>query len=233
MTENEAREYVDQFFADTLRQHQLWFFIKPMASGGFELWGRAEWGSGFPGRTGGETYKNYTELAVALPNKLQEILERREQNLAMEQEILAKSAALRSAPPEPNDAPMTLAQTTHINSIEDIVKALKETVSEVEIRSRVLRDGIYTVSDNTVVEEVNRADLTPEQQKAKLLEFLTKYPDGKLGCCFASAYNTDTVLVLSERPQKWEGKRIGGGFNYGSTNFIKSNQNLLILAEND
>ena len=106
---------------------------------------------------------------------------------------------------------------------ESLTKALAGTMVPREVKNRTLKDGIYTVADSIQVKRVNT--------KKQVLAFLKIHPE----CCFASAYETDTVLALSERPEKMntKGRVIGSGFNYGSTNFIKSNQNLLILAEND
>lgn len=99
---------------------------------------------------------------------------------------------------------------------------------------KLLGYGIYDMSEveylgiNGAPQDLENAkaeDITPELQA-----FIDKYPNFVL----ASAYETGATFLLSSEPPRWSGKRMGSGFNHGSTNVLVGCTNkLLILAEND
>jgi len=102
-----------------------------------------------------------------------------------------------------------------------------------ELEARYIDDGIYEVPEGIVVQQLldqqaELYDLTAEHPEVK--EFAVKYPDFRI----ASSYETHVILLLSGEPVRWNGNRIGSGFNYGSTNFLEGcSPRMLILAEND
>ena len=100
-------------------------------------------------------------------------------------------------------------------------------------KEKFLSDGMYAVSDDTIVYEVDsRIGDTNEDidNDPKALKFIAKYPNFVV----ASAYETGTTILLSKPPKKFKHVGPGCGFNYGSTNLIENcPKRLLILAEND
>ena len=108
----------------------------------------------------------------------------------------------------------------------ELKKYIKETPE-----NRDLEDGIYSLSTDIEVlpvEAYQEKRITAEQET--IIKFIQAFPEFVI----ASAYETETVLLLSKRPEKIQLKRIGSGFNFGSTNLLLNcPQNLLILAEND
>ena len=101
--------------------------------------------------------------------------------------------------------------------------------AEITADKHVLDDGIYSVDDDTTIYKIeeNKKESVVENE---IIEFIKEYPSFVV----ASAYETFTTFLISERPDKWNGEVHGSGFNYGSTNLIKDcPKNLLILAEND
>lgn len=102
-----------------------------------------------------------------------------------------------------------------------------------EFEDRILDDGLYVVPEGIEVIEYERVayELT-QKQEDQARAFLTKHPDAVI----ASAYATSTTFLLSKRPEPYTGHRLGGGFNYGSTNLVgdlPARHSLLILAQND
>jgi hypothetical protein len=100
------------------------------------------------------------------------------------------------------------------------------------LEHRYIRDGIYAVPSEIVVEQFQgpeeKHELTADTPG--IAEFAAKYPDYRI----ASAYETYTVLLLSGEPVRLKGNVTGNGFNYGSTNLIEDcPSRLLILAQND
>ena len=86
-----------------------------------------------------------------------------------------------------------------------------------------VKDGIYDVS-NIEYFLVNHKD---KEATAVWIEAHDKF-------WVASAYETDTIILLAGEPKKFEGSWDGSGFNYGSTNIIIGcPKSILILAEND
>lgn len=102
-----------------------------------------------------------------------------------------------------------------------------------ELEDRYVEDGVYCVSEDTVVYEISdrrveRYELTLAHPE--VAEFAAKYP----GFVVASAYETRTILLLSKMPDPFTGSSVGSGFNYGSTNFLEGcSSRMLILAQND
>jgi len=97
-------------------------------------------------------------------------------------------------------------------------------IEEAKDEDRQLSDGIYDVTGIEVI-NVEAADVEVEA-------FIWKYPKFWV----ASAYETDTTLLVATKPTKLVTKDIviGSGFNYGSTNVIRNcPKDILILAEND
>ncbi len=92
-------------------------------------------------------------------------------------------------------------------------------------RKRHLQDGKYDVSDIEFFPIKDRAD-----QLEEIKTFVEKYPDFVI----ASAYETETEILLSKKPDGLKGDCFGSGFNYGSTNIITDcPKSILILAQND
>ena len=101
-----------------------------------------------------------------------------------------------------------------------------------DLKDRYLKDGIYQVHADTLVEELkdDNSNPYPTADHPEIQAFAAKYPNYRI----ASAYETFSILLLSEEPSRWRGRHLGSGFNYGSTNFLDdAPSRLLILAEND
>lgn len=96
---------------------------------------------------------------------------------------------------------------------------------------RVLRDGIYEVSDDIEVLELEgEAQELRAEDRTKALKFMARYPDYYM----ASAYQCYATFLLSKKPNKFGGEYSGSGFNAGSTNLLSDcPRRVLILAEND
>jgi hypothetical protein len=99
---------------------------------------------------------------------------------------------------------------------------------------RKLTDGIYDVTGlksiiiNIGIDCVMK-DIKSTQYK-QYLEFTIENPEYVI----CSAYETDETILLNKRPEKFNGKIKGSGFNYGSTTIIQNcPKDILILAEND
>ena len=86
-----------------------------------------------------------------------------------------------------------------------------------------VKDGIYDVSDI----EFFLVDSKEREVTVAWIEAHDKF-------WIASAYETETIILLAGEPRKFEGTWDGSGFNYGSTNIIiDCPKSILILAEND
>jgi hypothetical protein len=98
---------------------------------------------------------------------------------------------------------------------------------------RHLEDGAYAVSDACkwlvcdfdAYSRFQEGNLSEAEQ-----EFITRYPDFVV----ASAYETFTVILLSEKPTKLSESSYVGVYGQGATALFESApKNLLILAGND
>lgn len=112
---------------------------------------------------------------------------------------------------------------TKFEEINDILTGEnKEITIEDE---RQLSDGIYNI-ENIEFIEIN----TEGKNDNKAQKFIKKYPKYIIG----SAYETDTMFLLSKIPPEIKNQDIGSGFNYGSCNIIQNcPTSILILAQND
>ena len=103
------------------------------------------------------------------------------------------------------------------NKIEELIEEAEE------IRS--VGDGIYDVSN---LEYIEVEEICGDYKK-DVINFIRKYPN----FYYASAYETNTVILLSDKPIELNIPQIGG-FNYGTTAVLDNcPKTLLILAEND
>lgn len=105
-------------------------------------------------------------------------------------------------------------------------------------KDRVLEDGIYDVSgipyfieqDREMRHIDNAGKGRPLSEDAK--EFMDNYKDYVIG----NAYGCPDSFILGWKPEliKEPTRKIGSGFNYGSTNLIENcPRSVLILAEDD
>lgn len=97
---------------------------------------------------------------------------------------------------------------------------------------RFLHDGMYAVADDIVVKELERDpfDTARTPKLDEIVVFADQYPDFVI----ANAYETFTCLLLSRRPDPFQGLVLGTEFNYGATALIENApKRLLILAQND
>ncbi len=97
-------------------------------------------------------------------------------------------------------------------------------IEDAKNEDRELGDGIYDVTNIEVVDA--------ETEDVIVEAFIWKYPKFWV----ASAYETDTILLVATLPNKitTKGNLLGSGFNYGSTSVIRNcPKDILILAEND
>lgn len=94
-----------------------------------------------------------------------------------------------------------------------------------------LQDGIYELSDTIEVLGIGEEWDYGIPDTERVREFIERFPD----YVTASAYQTYSIILLSERPAKFSGYKIGSGFNYGSTNLLAgiTTKRILILAQND
>lgn len=103
---------------------------------------------------------------------------------------------------------------------------IDKAIEEAGEKDRYLEDGIYDIEDIEFIEVLE----PPYKEVEKIENFIRKYPDFYI----ASAYETQSTILLSREPMKFKGEQIGSEFNYGSTNILKNcPKNILILAEND
>ena len=109
---------------------------------------------------------------------------------------------------------------------------------------RKISDGIYDVTDIPFIdigsvgrrvnekynEDTDQYELIVNIKEEEIEKFIEKYPDFVI----ASAYATEYYILLAYKPKKFEGTKLGHGFNYGSTNMlIDCPRSVLILAEDD
>lgn len=96
---------------------------------------------------------------------------------------------------------------------------------------RFLDDGMYAVADDIVVKalEGDPFDTIREPRLDEVIVFADQYPDFVI----ANAYETFTCLLLSRRPDPFQGPVLGT-LGQGATALIESAPTrLLILAQND
>lgn len=119
---------------------------------------------------------------------------------------------------------------------KEVDKKNEEYLKKVENRKKIdkllklneknyIKDGIYNVSgiEFFVLEE---DDDTGE----KSIEWVERHTVFYI----ANAYETRTTILFAEKPLPFNGKKLGGGFHYGSTNLLLDcPKSILILAEND
>lgn len=98
----------------------------------------------------------------------------------------------------------------------------------IDVRS--VQDGIYEIQDGNIILKVLSELGEVATPKEVILTFLSVHPNWR----YVGAYETYAEFLLSEPPLEFKGKKMGSGFNYGSTNIILDcPKRLLILAEND
>lgn len=114
-----------------------------------------------------------------------------------------------------------------------------------EVDRRTIKDGIYDVTDitflitkrelqynNKKIDSKNYEEWyeTDDEDDEAVQSFINQYPNYVI----ASAYETSAYIFLAKSPDKFNGKRYGSGFHYGSTNILQNcPKDILILAEND
>lgn len=72
-----------------------------------------------------------------------------------------------------------------------------------ELEDRYIRDGVYSVPSDVVVEQLREPDVEMYQLTADhphVKEFAEKYPNYRI----ASAYETHMILLLSDNPVRWD-----------------------------
>lgn len=112
---------------------------------------------------------------------------------------------------------------------ENRKKEVEKMTVKVDDESNYLCDGIYELDDDIEVIKCEQSDTGVYGKGVK--EFTKKHKSWVM----ASAYETEFTFLLSRKPDKFKGKSLGSGYNYGSTNILvpKSKKRILILAEND